>query len=110
MKSVKNLAAATRRHEFFVVRQRQRYQLFCEKCDADTEFVSVDDAVLFSGFATREIVGLVDNGKLHFRETTGGHLFVCQTSIGAIASEEFLISSTNQNGKPEPDFTREPGV
>ncbi len=81
IKSAKNIAAATRQHEFFVLRRRQRFQLFCEHCGTDREFVSLDDAVLFSGISTREIVRLVEKGNLHYLESSGGHVFVCRKSL-----------------------------
>jgi hypothetical protein len=80
-KSAKKIAAITRRYEFFVLRRRLRFELFCERCAADEEFVSLDDAVLFSGLATRELVRLVTEGDLHYLETSGGHLFVCSESL-----------------------------
>ncbi len=80
-KSAKKIAAATRRHEFFLVRRRLRFQLFCEQCAADKEFVSLDDAVLFSGLSTRKILRLVETERLHFLESSGGHLFVCRHSL-----------------------------
>lgn len=83
MKSTTKITTAARRHEIFVVRRRQRFDLFCEQCAAVAKFVAIDDAVLFSGFATREIVRLVEAGNLHFLETTGGHLFICQKSLAA---------------------------
>ena len=71
----------TRRHEFYVLRRRLRFQLFCEQCDAENEFVTLDDAVLFSGLAAREIVRMANERELHFLETSGGHLFVCSESL-----------------------------
>ena len=81
IKNAKKITAVTRCHEYFVLRRRLRFQLFCEQCAADKEFVSLDDAVLFSGLATREIVRLTNEGELHFLETSGGHLFVCGESL-----------------------------
>lgn len=81
LKSAKKIASITRRHEFLVLRRRLRFELFCEQCAADGEFVSLDDAVLFSGLATREIVRMANEGKLHYLETSGGHLFVCSESL-----------------------------
>lgn len=81
MKNSEKITAVTRRHEIFVVRRRQRFELFCDQCAADGEFVTLDDAVLFSGFATRKIVRMAEDGKLHFLETSGGHLFVCRESL-----------------------------
>ncbi|MDQ3132509.1 MAG: hypothetical protein M3Q99_17320 [Acidobacteriota bacterium] len=81
IKNAKKITSITRRHEFFVMRQRIRFQLFCEQCADEQEFVSLDDAVLFSGLAAREVVRLTETGGLHFLETSGGHLFVCRTSL-----------------------------
>lgn len=90
IKSVKKITDVARRHEFFVVRRRLRFQLFCEQCAADKEFVSLDDAVLFSGLSTRAILRLVETDGLHFLETSGGHLFICQESLSAFESAEFV--------------------
>lgn len=81
IKSAKNITAAARQHEFFILRRRLCFQLFCERCSAENEFVSLDDAVLFSGLATRQIVRLANEGELHYVETSGGHLFVCRKSL-----------------------------
>jgi hypothetical protein len=88
-KSAKKITAMTRRHEFFVLRRRLRFQLYCEQCVAEQEFVSLDDAVLFSGFATRELVRLVEDGGLHYLESSGGHLFVCRTSLNEKEAANF---------------------
>lgn len=79
--TAKKITAVTRRHEYFVLRRRLRFQLFCQQCGGDEEFVSLDDAVLFSGLGTREVVRLTETGGLHFLETSGGHLFVCSESL-----------------------------
>lgn len=80
--SSKKITTVTRRrHEFFVLRRRFKFNLFCEKCEAESEFITIDDAVLFSGLTTREIVRRVEINEIHFLETVGGHLFVCQTSL-----------------------------
>ena len=80
-KSASKITATARRYEFFVLRRRLRFQLFCEQCAREEEFVALDDAVLFSGLATRELVRLIEAGELHYLETSGGHLFVCQKSL-----------------------------
>ena len=79
--TAKKITAVTRRYEYFVLRRRLRFQLFCQQCGGDEEFVSLDDAVLFSGLGTREVVRLTETGGLHFLETSGGHLFVCSESL-----------------------------
>ena len=79
--TAKKITAVTRRHEHFVLRRRLRFQLFCEQCGVDEEFVSLDDAVLFSGLGTRVVVRMTEEGRLHYLETSGGHLFVCGESL-----------------------------
>ena len=79
--TAKKITAVTRRHEHFVLRRRLRFQLFCEQCGGDEEFVSLDDAVLFSGLGTRVVVRMTEEGRLHYLETSGGHLFVCGESL-----------------------------
>ena len=89
IKSTKKITAITRRREFFVLRRRLRFQLFCERCAGEKEFVTLDDAVLFSGLATREIVRLAEAGELHYLESSGGHLFVCRDSLSALETGMF---------------------
>ncbi len=43
--------------------------------------MTIDDAVLFSGLTTRQIVRLVEQSEIHFLETIRGHLFVCRQSL-----------------------------
>jgi hypothetical protein len=96
-KSAKKTTAITRRRqEFFVLRRRFRFDLFCELCGTDGEFVTIDDAVLFSGLSTREIVWLVETKKIHFLETNRGHLFVCRQSLLANESAVFVENDVFQ--------------
>ena len=106
-KSAKKITTMTRRHEFYVLRRRLRFQLFCEQCNADKEFVSLDDAVLFSGLATREIVRLANEGELHFLETSGGHLFICQKSLSANQLSEFAEDNAFRTHQPNTNLEGE---
>lgn len=88
--SSKKITTVTRRrHEFFVLRRRFKFNLFCQLCAADSEFVTIDDAVLFSGLTTREIVRQIETSELHFLETVRGHLFVCRASLMEKAAAGF---------------------
>lgn len=90
IKNAKKITAITRRHEYFVMRRQLRFQLFCQQCADETEFVSLDDAVLFSGLAMREIVRMSEAGRLHYLESSGGHLFVCQASLELEANRSLV--------------------
>lgn len=83
----KKIAAITRRrHEFFVLRRRLRFQLFCEQCAEELDFAALDDAVWLSGLTVREIVRRAENREIHYLESLGGHLFICQKSLTKIAA------------------------
>ena len=61
---------------------------FCQKCGAATEWLALDDAVSFSGCATRALVGLIDAGALHADETASGHLLVCRASLEELGQKK----------------------
>lgn len=92
-----------RRQEFLVLRRRFRFNLFCRQCADETEFLSLDDAVLFSGLAMREIVRLAEADRLHYLESSGGHLFVCRQSLSAQTefTENFKLDSTSKLEPPK---------
>jgi hypothetical protein len=50
--------------------------------------------------ATREIVRLANESELHFLETSGGHLFVCQKSLKANQPAEFVEDDAFRTHQP----------
>ena len=68
-------------HEVFIVRQSRRFRSFCDGCQSEAEFLTLDAAVHLSGLATREILRRVERLDLHAREAPSGHLLVCLNSL-----------------------------
>jgi hypothetical protein len=80
-KAEQKITTFTERHEFYVLRRRSRFELYCEECEAVIDFVGLEDAVLYSHIPTREIVRMTSAGEVHFLETVGGQLFLCRRSL-----------------------------
>jgi hypothetical protein len=83
------ILATRRRAEFLVLRRRFEFDEFCGRCGAESRFVSLEDAMRLSGFSTREIVRRADAGEIHFLESRGGLLVVCQASLKSNAAKSF---------------------
>ena len=60
---------------------RQKTILFCQVCQTDTERLSTDEAALLFGFRSRAIFDWVEQGSIHFTETTEGILLICRQSL-----------------------------
>lgn len=89
-----------RRIEFLVLRRRIEFEQFCERCAAEIRFVSLEDAMLFSGLTMRELVRQADAGEIHFLESTGGHLVVCEKSLpekAATSIENYIKQGVQEN-------------
>ena len=72
--------------EQIVVRhERVRFaKTYCELCGHISEMLMLDAAVSVSGAATREILALIDDNRVHSGETPNGHLLVCRESLEAV--------------------------
>jgi len=98
MPEPKKILATRRRAEFLVLRRRFEFDEFCERCGTDSRFVSLEDAMRLSALSTREIVRRADAGEIHFLESTGGLLVVCQASLKPNAAIPFAeIEQTEQS-------------
>ncbi len=80
--NTKKYLITTEKHEVYVVRQSNlAIQEFCTDCGKVVEMLSLDAATTQMKIRTREVLRLIELGKLHSIETISGHLFVCKTSI-----------------------------
>lgn len=74
------IAAET--HEIVIIRNgRDTAHGFCSECSAEVELFSLDLAVSISGKRAREILALMQTGKIHSLETAYGHLLLCSHSL-----------------------------
>lgn len=100
MTDAKKYLVSRRRAEFFVYRRRFGFEYFCEDCQAESHFVSLEDAMLLCDLTMREIVRRADAREIHFLESTGGHLVVCQKSLPgkkAASFENYIKSGVQEN-------------
>ena len=81
MTNAKKLLVTRRRVEFFVLRRRFGFEQFCDGCGTESRFVALEDAMLFSNLSIREIVRRADAGEIHFLESLGGYLVICEKSL-----------------------------
>ena len=56
---------------------------WCPQCAAEVKLVTLEEAGLLTGLSLRAICRKVEAGRLHFRETTDGRLFICLNSLNA---------------------------
>ena len=83
MTNSKRILITTESREIFIVRFKGKSNLrgFCRDCAAETELLTIDEAVSFAETSARELIRLVDSGAAHAIETASGHLLVCQNSL-----------------------------
>lgn len=83
MTNIKKILITTKSRETFVVRHagRQHHDGFCEICAAETEMLTLDETVSFTGASVWEIIRRIEAGAVHSIETASGHLLVCQNSL-----------------------------
>ena len=62
-------------------------RLSCLECGGDIEMVTPDHAATLFRLSTRIIHRLVEDGKVHFRETPDGSLLICLNSLSMPGSE-----------------------
>ena len=55
----------------------------CLPCRRQVEMATPEQAVTLTGIHSRVIYGWVEGGRVHFIETTDGHLLICLDSLRA---------------------------
>ena len=94
-----------RRVEFFVLRRRFCFKQFCDGCGTESQFVALEDAMLFSDLTIREIVRRADAGEIHFLESRGGYLVICEKSLpekDVLSIESFAMKETQEDTEIHP--------
>lgn len=54
---------------------------WCHQCGARTKMITVDQAATLAQVTSRMIYRWAEGSKLHFTETSAGHLLICAESI-----------------------------
>lgn len=83
MKTKTNTKVTFEKRQRTTIRLRRfnRKSVWCERCAAETELLTPDEAALISGATQMLIFRRVENGELHFIETTRGALQICRNSL-----------------------------
>jgi hypothetical protein len=65
-----------------VIRRRQRFALaWCAECAAEVRLATAEEAAVMVGLSLRDLCRRVEEGRLHFRETADGLLWICVNSL-----------------------------
>jgi len=67
--------------ETVIIRSVHMTRLYCDGCEAECDFLSLDSAVDSLGLGTREILSRIDVGVIHTFEAPNGHMLVCAESF-----------------------------
>lgn len=83
MTNAKRILITTESREIFILRRgEQQINIgFCETCQAETEMLTLDEAVSLTGESTRDLFRRIEAGAIHPTEIASGHLLVCQNSL-----------------------------
>ena len=68
-------------------RPAARMRFRCLQCLTDANWLNTPDAVLLSGLSERRIHRLLDEGHLHYCETSVGAVLICEVSLRDFLTE-----------------------
>jgi RNA polymerase sigma factor (sigma-70 family) len=64
-----------------IKRREQIASGWCAQCAESTDWITPEEAVPLLNLSSRAVYQRVETGQAHFRETSGGFLFVCLNSL-----------------------------
>ena len=64
-------------HETVIIRSRLTFRFLCEGCQAESEFLTLDEAVNLFSVGTREILRRLETGEVHALDMPNGQMLVC---------------------------------
>lgn len=83
MTNLKKILITTESREIFIVRVKGKnvIQRFCPDCAAESEILTLDEAVSLSNVPMKKLIRLIETGAVHSLETESGHWLVCAASL-----------------------------
>jgi hypothetical protein len=83
MTKAKRILITTECREIYIVRcvGNRAIRCYCETCAAETEMLTLDEAVIAANKTTRELIRRIESGAAHSIETASGYLLVCAASL-----------------------------
>lgn len=76
--------------EKIVLRGRAPSISWCRECGRHTAWVNAEQAATLAGVGEMMIYRMVELGRLHHVETTGGRLRICLRSLSAIEQSSIV--------------------
>jgi hypothetical protein len=80
-KQEKVKSSIARPQVFIINRPGISEQKSCSKCTESSGMITADEAAALRGVSTRVIYRCLEEGAIHFIETTEGQLFICLKSL-----------------------------
>jgi hypothetical protein len=89
IRRAKQTTVRSETREVFTVRtgMREYRRLDCDKCGKLTDFLSIDNAVVRFGIKTMDLFRAIELESIHFAESAGGQIFICQPSLVDLSSD-----------------------
>lgn len=90
MKTKQRLEITVETHEVTILRfnQRRATMIFCEMCQAQVPHLNIAQTISVLSLSELAFNDLVTTGQIHSTENPDGLLFVCGSSLSAMAKEK----------------------
>ena len=77
----RRMTITVERERIVEIRATGRSEMECEHCGAEGRMLTPEEAAASSGLSSRVVYRRVEDGSVHFRETSAGLLLVCIASL-----------------------------
>jgi hypothetical protein len=86
MQRKKITAIRSETRESIVIRHRSipSSPIQCSHCGSEGILLSLGEAGTSLGMSIRQLLELIETGRVHVQETADGHLVICSASLGAL--------------------------
>jgi hypothetical protein len=76
------------RERIVEIRAAGRSGIGCEHCGAEGRMLTPEETAATCGLSSREVYRRVEDGSIHFRETSTGLLLICIASLAGETNDE----------------------
>ncbi|HXI89056.1 MAG TPA: hypothetical protein VNO24_03485 [Blastocatellia bacterium] len=88
MKQKRKTELCLQLREVIAIQTQRSWTTWCPMCCQRAPMIAADDAALAAGRSAREIYGLVEAERLHFREDENGLLYICFASLQSLFAKQ----------------------
>lgn len=79
--ATKRLKIKLEKHELKIVRFGRSRKVFCEKCQAETQHLTIGQVANALNISEKNVFQLVESEQVHSVETTDGKLMICKAAL-----------------------------